>query len=243
MMKRTSTKSLTGIAVLALVAGSLCAQDQTISAGRNQTIVWETTHTAHLNGTASSPKAKVVWSCPRNADVTFTYPFRPVTEVTFPRPGYYQLILSTRGSGKDPAGSSVLVNVCASHSYKERLADLIGLMTLDEKIGQLTNEADSVPRLGVRRYNYWSEALHGVLGNQATSFPQAVGMGATWEPELIHRVGKAISEEARVLNVVEGKGLTYWSPTIISRAIPVGEGMRSRTVKTPISFPGWVWPL
>ncbi|HTY59799.1 MAG TPA: glycoside hydrolase family 3 C-terminal domain-containing protein [Bacteroidota bacterium] len=118
------------------------------------------------------------------------------------------------GPRKDAASSSLIVNVCKAHSYRERLSDLIGLMTLEEKTGQLTNESDSIPRLGLRKYNYWSEALHGVMGNSATSFPQAVGMGSTWEPELLYRVGTAISDEARALNVVEGKGLTYWSPTI-----------------------------
>ena len=124
------------------------------------------------------------------------------------------LTLAQKGPGQDSASSSVIVNVFKPHSYKERLADLISLMTVDEKIRQLTNESDSIPRLGIRKYNYWSEALHGVLGDGATSFPQAVGMGATWDPDAIYRVGTAISEEARVLNAVDGKGLTYWSPTI-----------------------------
>jgi len=213
-MKRIFCRSLTGVAALMFLAGSLCAQDLTISAGRNQIIAWEKSHAAHLDGKVSSGKAKVVWSCPQNADVAFKNPASPVTDVTFPRPGYYQLNLTAKGPGKASASSSLIVNVCAPRSYKERLADLLGLMTVEEKIGQLTNESDSIPRLGIGRYNYWSEALHGVLGNQATSFPQAIGMGATWEPELVNRVATAISDEARVLNVVEGKGLTYWSPTI-----------------------------
>jgi beta-glucosidase len=87
-------------------------------------------------------------------------------------------------------------------------------MTVDEKIGQLTNQTDSIPRLGIPDYNYWSEALHGVLASGATSFPQGVAMGATWDPDLVYHVASAISDEARALNVIEGKGLTYWSPTI-----------------------------
>jgi len=106
------------------------------------------------------------------------------------------------------------MNVFKPHSYKDRLKDMINLMTLDEKVHQLVNEADAIPRLGLPKYNYWSEALHGVLAGGATSFPQAVAEGATWDPELLHKVASAISDEARALNVIDGKGLTYWSPTI-----------------------------
>lgn len=214
MSHRILQSTIAGALLLLLASASTFPQTVTVSAGSNQVIDWEKTHAAQLNGSVSSDKAKVQWTCPQNPDVRFKDASRPATEVTFPRPGYYMLILSNKGPGRDSAGSSVIVNVCKSHSSKERLADLISLMTVDEKIRQLTNESDSIPRLGILKYNYWSEALHGVLGNGATSFPQAVGMGSTWDPELIYRVGSAISEEARVLNAVEGKGLTYWSPTI-----------------------------
>jgi beta-glucosidase len=214
MGNRIVQSAMAGAFLLLLSAALSFSQPAMISAGGNQLINWEKTHSAQLSGGVSSDKAKVQWTCPQNPDVRFKDASRPATEVTFPRPGYYLLILSKKGPGKDSASSSVVVNVCKSHSYKERVADLISLMTVDEKIRQLTNESDSIPRLGIRSYNYWSEALHGVLGNNATSFPQAVGMGSTWDPELIYRVGTAISDEARVLNAVEGKGLTYWSPTI-----------------------------
>ncbi len=79
---------------------------------------------------------------------------------------------------------------------------------------QLTNETDSIPRLAISKYNYWSEALHGILASGATSFPQSIAMGSTWDPDAIYRVGAAISDEARVINATGGKGLTYWSPTI-----------------------------
>jgi beta-glucosidase len=197
-----------------LVSSSLFAQAAAIHAGKNQIIDWEKTHSAWLKGSASSNNMKVKWTCPQNAKVVFKDASSPLTEVTFPRPGYYVLILSGKGAGKDSASSSTIVNVLQRHSYKERLADLISLMTLDEKIKQLTNESDSIPRLGVPKYNYWSEALHGVLASGATSFPQAVGMGSTWDPDLVYRVATAISDEARALNAIEGKGLTYWSPTI-----------------------------
>jgi beta-glucosidase len=146
--------------------------------------------------------------------VVFKNASSPVTEVTFPRSGYYLLVLSGKTAGQDPVLSSTIVDVFAPNSYKERLSDLISLMTVDEKIGQLTNQSDSIPRLGVAKYNYWSEALHGILASGATSFPQAVAMGSTWDPDLVYRVGSSISDEARALNVLRGNGLTYWSPTI-----------------------------
>ncbi|HOT97702.1 MAG TPA: glycoside hydrolase family 3 C-terminal domain-containing protein [bacterium] len=193
-----------------LLSSSLPGQTSVIDAGRHQIINWEKTHTAQLSGKVSSGKTKVEWRCPQNADVVFEDAENPVTRVTFPRPGYYHLILS----GEDSLRSSVVVNVFQPNAYQDRVADLIGLMTVDEKIRQLTNETDAIPRLAVPKYNYWSEALHGVLASGATSFPQAVAMGATWDPDAVYRVGVAIGDEARVINATSGKGLTYWSPTI-----------------------------
>jgi beta-glucosidase len=214
MSHRILRCALAGAALLLLASASSSPQTVTVSAGSNQVIDWEKTHAAQLTGSVASDKAKVRWTCLQNPDVRFRDGSSPATEVTFPRPGYYLLTLTVNGPGKDSASSSMIVNVCKSHSYKERLADLIGLMTVDEKINQLTNQTDSIPRLAVPNYDYWSEALHGVLASGATSFPQAVAMGSTWDPALLHRVATAISDEARALHVMEGKGLTYWSPTI-----------------------------
>ena len=96
----------------------------------------------------------------------------------------------------------------------ERVHALIAQMTFAEKIAQLQNDAPAIPRLGLAAYNYWSEGLHGVLTDGATSFPQAIALGSTWDPELLQRVASAISDEARGFNVTLGKGLTYWSPVI-----------------------------
>jgi len=213
-MEQRIIKSIIGIVAFLLLNSTflLSSQNITINAGSNQIINWEKTHSAQLKGSVSSDKIKVEWTCPQNSEVVFKNASNPVTEVTFPRPGYYLLILS--GKTNDSVSSSVIVNVFKSNSYKERLADIISLMTVDEKIRQLTNQADSIPRLGLAKYNYWNEALHGVLASGATSFPQAVAMGSTWEPNLVYRAGTAISDEARALNVIQGKGLTYWSPTI-----------------------------
>ena len=210
-MKLRISKSIIGTIVFFLLNSNFnFGQAVTINAGSNQIINWEKTHSAQLNGSVSSDKIKLEWSCPQNSEVIFKDASNPVTEVTFPRSGYYLLILS----GKESSHNSVIINVFKPNFYKERLSDLISLMTVDEKIKQLTNQSDSIPRLGIPKYNYWSEALHGVLASGATSFPQAVAMGATWEPELVHRVASAISDEARALHVTTSKGLTYWSPTI-----------------------------
>ena len=67
-----------------------------------------------------------------------------------------------------------------------RVNDLISRMTLPEKLSQLGNQSAAIPRLGISAYDYWSEALHGVArSGLATSFPQAIALSSTWNPELI----------------------------------------------------------
>ena len=114
---------------------------------------------------------------------------------------------------------------------ERRAADLVSRMTLEEKVLQMQNSAPAILRLGVPVYNWWNEALHGVAQGRATVFPQAIALGATWDPDLTHRVADAISTEARakyheaqrrppVTEVAPGAapgrtaGLTYWSPNI-----------------------------
>ncbi|MFH1197810.1 MAG: glycoside hydrolase family 3 C-terminal domain-containing protein [bacterium] len=214
-MKQKFLTSLIGtIAILLLNSTLFFSQSISINAGNNQIINWEKTHTAQLEGSVSSSQTKVEWTCPQNSEVVFKDASNQVTEVTFPRPGYYLLVLSSKEAANESESSSIIVNVFKSNSYKDRLTDLIGLMTVDEKINQLTNESDAIPQLGISKYNYWSEALHGLLASGATSFPQAVAMGSSWDPDLVHRIGNAISDEARAYNIGTGKGLTYWSPTI-----------------------------
>ena len=79
----------------------------------------------------------------------------------------------------------------------QRAADLVSRMTLEEKVLQMQNSAPAIPRLGVGVFNYWNEALHGVASGRATVFPEPVGMGASFDPDLVHRVADAISTEAR----------------------------------------------
>ncbi len=106
----------------------------------------------------------------------------------------------------------------------ERARDLISRLTLEEKVGLMSHPAHGIPRLGIPAYNYWSEALHGVARNgRATVFPQAIGMAATWDKELIRQVANAISDEGRAKYHAALKrngytdiyqGLTFWSPNV-----------------------------
>ncbi len=132
MEHRTIKSIILLINIFLLYSPPAFTQTITMDAGSNQIINWEKTHTAQLDGRVSSAKIKVEWQCPQNSMVVFKNASSPATEVTFPRPGYYLLILSSKE--KDSASSSVIVNVFQPNTYKERLADLIGLMTVDEKI-------------------------------------------------------------------------------------------------------------
>ena len=105
-----------------------------------------------------------------------------------------------------------------------RVSALVEAMTLEEKISQTVHNSAAVDRLGVDAYNWWSEALHGVArSGRATVFPQAIGLGATFDPVLMEEIGDAISDEARAINnhmLSMGKeqtlyqGLTFWSPNV-----------------------------
>lgn len=102
-----------------------------------------------------------------------------------------------------------------SLSFHERAKDLVSRLTLEEKINQVGHQTLDITRLGVKGYNYWSEAIHGVArSGVATSFPVSKAMSSTWDLELIYDCAVAISDEARVYNNTKGKGLIYWCPTI-----------------------------
>ncbi len=108
-------------------------------------------------------------------------------------------------------------------STEERVNDLVGRMTLEEKISQMMNTAPAIERLGIPEYNWWNECLHGVArAGLATVFPQAIGLAAAWDEPLMLKIATAISDEARAKHgnfVSNGKrfiyeGLTFWSPNI-----------------------------
>ena len=107
--------------------------------------------------------------------------------------------------------------------FERRVNDLVGRMTLEEKVSQMKDVAPAIERLGIPEYNWWNEALHGVArSGLATSFPQAIGLAATWDDSLIFQMATVISDEARAKHheyVRAGsrqryQGLTFWSPNI-----------------------------
>ncbi|MEP7135776.1 MAG: glycoside hydrolase family 3 C-terminal domain-containing protein [Chloroflexota bacterium] len=120
--------------------------------------------------------------------------------------------------------SEKLLYLDTSLPFAERVKDLVGRMTLDEKVGLMNHPAHGIPRLNIPAYNYWNEALHGVARNgRATVFPQAIAMAATWDRELIHKIATAISDEGRAKYHAALKrngytllyqGLTFWSPNV-----------------------------
>ncbi|MCW2120735.1 glycoside hydrolase family 3 C-terminal domain-containing protein [Flavobacterium sp. 7A] len=108
-------------------------------------------------------------------------------------------------------------------SNQERIDALVNTMTLEEKVSQMLDICPAIPRLGIPEYNWWNEALHGIARNgRATVFPQAIGLGATFDPSLVQRVASAISDEARakyneaikIGNRSRYAGLTFWSPNV-----------------------------
>lgn len=107
--------------------------------------------------------------------------------------------------------------------FKKSATELVAKMTLKEKISQMRYDSPEIRRLNIPEYNWWNECLHGVArAGEATVFPQGIGMGATWNPSLIHKMGIAVSDEARAKHhkfKSEGKrgiyqGLTFWTPNI-----------------------------
>jgi len=111
----------------------------------------------------------------------------------------------------------------ATKSIDIRVNDLLSRLTLEEKVSLLGYNSKAVPRLGIPAYNWWNEALHGVArAGEATIFPQAIGMAATFNDDLLHQVSTVISTEARAkYNLAIAKdrhlqymGLTFWTPNI-----------------------------
>ncbi len=110
-----------------------------------------------------------------------------------------------------------------SQQTDDRIADLLSRMTLEEKISQTVYNSPAVERLGITPYNWWSECLHGVArSGRATVYPQAIGLAATFDKDLIFRIGTAISDEGRAMfHAATAKGfyrqyggLTFWTPNI-----------------------------
>ncbi len=136
---------------------------------------------------------------------------------TFVRPAHAQREVQTETREALSAYDNPLLPI------EQRVADLIARMTLEEKVRQMQHTAPAIRRLDIQSYDWWNEALHGVArSGYATVFPQAIGMAATWDADLVHREGRTISIEARAkYNEAQRDsnhsiyfGLTFWSPNI-----------------------------
>ncbi|MDY4757671.1 MAG: xylan 1,4-beta-xylosidase [Parabacteroides sp.] len=120
---------------------------------------------------------------------------------------------------------------------EERIEDLLSRLTPEEKVGQMMHETPAIERLGIPPYDWWNEALHGVArAGQATVFPQAIGMAATFDNEAVLRTFTMVSDEARAKyhhyqanqEYDRYKGLTFWTPNInIFRDPRWGRGMET----------------
>ncbi len=140
--------------------------------------------------------------------------------------GFVVALLSCAPSRPAPASAAASGPVALSDEskpFEARAVAIVSQLTLEEKIGQMMNDAPAIERLGIPAYDWCSEALHGVArAGLATSFPQAIGLAATWDEPLMLRVATAISDEARAKHhaaVARGsrqvyQGLTLWSPNI-----------------------------
>ncbi|WP_328535707.1 glycoside hydrolase family 3 C-terminal domain-containing protein [Streptomyces sp. NBC_00344] len=100
--------------------------------------------------------------------------------------------------------------------HSKRIDDLLARFTLDERIAMLHQFTPPVERLGVRAFRTGQEALHGVAWmGPATVFPQAVGLGASWNEDLVRRVGEAVGTEVRAMRARDERvGLNVWAPTV-----------------------------
>ena len=122
------------------------------------------------------------------------------------------------------AGAQKMPYQDASLPVEQRVEDLLGRLTLEEKARLMMNGSPAIERLGIPQFNWWSEALHGVGRNGlSTVFPSCIGMACSFDEEMIERIYTAVSDEARAKNtelrrqgkaVGQYKGLSFWTPNI-----------------------------
>jgi beta-glucosidase len=158
--------------------------------------------------------------------------------------GFNCLLLASKPGGNDEPVSKIPIYLNTSYTFEERAADLVSRFTVEEKESLLGNNMAPVPRLGIKSYNVWSEALHGILSfanpgvglDGPTSFPNSVALGAAWDPELIEREASAIADEARAIFATGTKGLLtgrpWWNPS----GIRAGAGLARLMAKTHSLF-------
>jgi beta-glucosidase len=117
-----------------------------------------------------------------------------------------------------------LSTLASADEAQDKAASLVARLTLDEKIGQMVNLAPAIPRLDIPAYNWWTESLHGAIGVvPTTNFPEPIGLAASFDAPMVHKVAGVVSTEVRALHALGratghlgriGTGLDTWSPNI-----------------------------
>lgn len=139
------------------------------------------------------------------------------------RNAFWIFALVTVFSGQSLADKSLPLYQDTQQTFEARAADLVSRMTLEEKVSQMQNDSPAIPRLGIPKYEWWNEALHGVArAGSATVFPQAIGLAASFDPEMMLDISTVISDEGRAKYHEFSKrdqrnryqGLTFWSPNV-----------------------------
>ena len=159
-------------------------------------------------------------------------------------------ILPLHVQAQQQSGTQPFQFMNTSLPIDQRVNDLIGRMTLEEKVSQMRDHAPAIQHLGVPKYDWWNEGLHGVaFAGYATNFPQVIGMAATWDTSLVHHMGETISTEARAkYNEAMREdhhemffGLLSGPPTSTSFATRAGGVARRLTAKILFSPAAWAW--
>lgn len=136
---------------------------------------------------------------------------------------FFSFLLFSAFCGAQQTSKALLPYQNSELSPDQRAEDLLNRLTLEEKVILMQNSSKPIPRLGIKSYDWWSEALHGVARHDiATVFPQSIGMGAAFNDTLLYKVFDAVSDEARVLNrrasakgrILRYQGLTFWTPNV-----------------------------
>lgn len=146
---------------------------------------------------------------------------KSIAQIYFPWYKLFLVLLTVIFSGRFQSQEFAFKDRKLGFEY--RADDLLKRLTLEEKISLMQDSSSPIQRLGIKKYNWWNESLHGVArAGLATVFPQPIGMAASFDEDLVYRVFNAVSDEARAKNTIFSKqgnyeryqGLTMWTPTV-----------------------------
>ena len=154
--------------------------------------------------------------------IEVTGPISVCSEETMKRVGTYLAFVTLMCCGWTIQAQQKPAYLDPSLPPEQRAADLVQRMTLEEKASQLVNGARAIPRLNVPAYNWWSEALHGVIDNGVTEFPEPIGLAATFDVPGIYVMATDIGIEGRIKYVQDLRaghagimgGLDFWAPNL-----------------------------